>query len=128
MSTIDVLALCLVGIVFIEFFVWTLVPDVLITLAETLYEHPLLNQILHAGGALVVLWLLVPTVAVETIMAVSMFVALVAGLFAAPFAREIIPTVRRIVHRERIWPHLIVAWFIVLSLSVWTVGSVFNLY
>lgn len=127
-TIIDYLALILVCVIVVEFFVWSFFPDVLLEVADFIYDRPILNQVLHAGGALIVLLLIVPSVSVEEIMAVSMFVGLLAGLIVTPFGSDMVDLIRQTIRQERIWPQLVSSWLIILLLAGWTVMSVFELF
>lgn len=127
MEVIDVLALVFVLILLVESVIWVVNPELLLSLAEYLYDRPVLNQILHGTGAVVVLILVAQATSIEIVLATSLFVGLLGGLIVSPFGSKVIPVVRRTIRQQRVWPHLVVPWLIMLVIAGWAILSLFDL-
>lgn len=124
LTSIELLALLLAGIVAIETIIWLSVPEVLISLAEYLYDRPLLNHFLHGLAAGVVLVVLLSHIPATEILAVTLFVGLVAGMIVTPFGSDGVQLVRSTLERNTVWPHMVIPWLLVVTLVVASVVEI----
>jgi hypothetical protein len=124
MSTIEWLALGLIVIVIVETVIWTLWPDLILSLADYLYDHPWLNNLIHGVGALGVLAVLLNHVTPVEILSTTLFVALLSGMIATPFGSRGVTVVRETMDKDRVWPHMVGPWLIMMTLVVLTIREI----
>ncbi|MFB6355048.1 MAG: hypothetical protein ABEJ65_00845 [bacterium] len=119
MTAVEWIASIMVGVVVIKLTFFTFNEELWLAFAESIYDHPIIMQIVCLAGALVCLYVLIPSLSIVEIWAVLAFLSLVMGIGLAPYGKSFIGMARELLDEKGFWKANGVSVLVWIGLIVW---------
>ena len=126
MSTLEIIALVLVGLGLLELVICLIKPEIVLAVARPLYRRPRLAQFLYLVAGGLVLYFLLQELTIVQIMATILFAGCVMGLGIAPIGTELLEIFTHQVEKKRFWKDYALLWFVWILMLAWTLYALFG--